>query len=151
MTAKMLSHIKVDYPALSLFKALLVGTWHNLSDEKLADSLHRDFVFMNFCEFNIGGNKPNGTTLLRFRAKLLKQNLFNSLLIIINTMLETNQLKLSNGKHVATDAILIQSSRRAKKFCRVKSPLMLNKLMELVTTLSNTQMIKMLNGLLRRH
>ena len=30
-------------------------------------------------------------------------------------MLENNQLKLSNGKHVAMDATLIQSARRAKK------------------------------------
>jgi hypothetical protein len=30
-------------------------------------------------------------------------------------MLENNQLKLSNGKHVAMDATLIQSARRTKK------------------------------------
>ncbi|CAC9500573.1 hypothetical protein [uncultured Gammaproteobacteria bacterium] len=33
----------------------------------------------------------------------------------INLMLERNQLKLSNGKHVVMDATLIQSVRRAKK------------------------------------
>lgn len=113
--AKELSHIKVDYSALSLFKALLVGTWHNLSDEKLADSLGRDLVFINFCGFSLSGNKPEGTTIGRFRTKLSKENLFDRLLSSINLMLENNQLKLSNGKHVAMDATLIQSARRPRK------------------------------------
>jgi IS5 family transposase len=110
-----LAPIKTDYSAVSLFKALLIGTWHNLSDEKLADSLGRDLVFIKFCEFSISGNKPDATTLLRFRNKLVKHNLFDQLLSSINTMLEAHQLKLSNGKHVAMDATLIQSARRAKK------------------------------------
>jgi hypothetical protein len=46
--AKQLAPIEVDYAAVSLFKALLIGTWHNLSDERLADSLGRDLVFSNF-------------------------------------------------------------------------------------------------------
>ncbi|WP_171004269.1 transposase [Bathymodiolus heckerae thiotrophic gill symbiont] len=89
--------------------------WHNLSDEKLADSLSRELVFINFCNFSLAGNKPDATTIGRFRTKLSKQNLFDRLLSSINTMLENNQLKLSNGKHVAIDATLIQSARCAKK------------------------------------
>ena len=107
--------IKTDYNAISLFKALLIGTWHNLSDESLADSLKRDLVFINFCGFSLSGNKPDATTLLRFRDKLIKQNLFDQLLTTINTILESNNLKLSNGTHVAMDATLIKSSRRPKK------------------------------------
>lgn len=110
-----LAPIKTDYSAVSLFKALLIGTWHNLSDERLADSLTRDLVFIKFCEFSISGNKPDATTLLRFRDKLVKHNLFDQLLSSINIMLEAHQLKLSNGKHVAMDATLIQSARRPKK------------------------------------
>ena len=94
--AKDLAHIKIDYSTVSLFKALLIGTWHNLSDEKLSDSLARDLVFINFCGFSISGNKPDATTIGRFRSKLSKQNLFDRLLGSINTMLESNQLKLSN-------------------------------------------------------
>lgn len=110
-----LAPIKTDYSAVSLFKALLIGTWHHLSDERLADSLTRDLVFIKFCEFSISGNKPDATTLLRFRDKLVKHNLFDQLLSSINIMLEAHQLKLSNGKHVAMDATLIQSARRPKK------------------------------------
>ncbi len=59
---KKLTDINTDYSAVSLFKALLIGRWHHLSDERLADSLSRDLVFMNFCEFSISGNKPDATT-----------------------------------------------------------------------------------------
>jgi IS5 family transposase len=92
--AKQLAHIKIDYSAVSLFKALLIGTWHNLSDERLADSLTRDLVFINFCDFSLNGHKPDATTIGRFRAKLTKQNLFDRLLGSINTLLENKQLKL---------------------------------------------------------
>jgi len=112
---KQLTHIKTDYSAVSLFKALLIGTWHNLSDERLADSLSRDLVFIKFCDFSLSGHKPDATTIGRFRAQLTQQNLFDRLLGSINTLLENKQLKLSNGKHVAMDATLIQSARRAKK------------------------------------
>jgi hypothetical protein len=67
--AQQLAHIKTDYSAVSLFKALLIGTWHHLSDERLADSLSRDLVFIKFCEFSINGNKPDATTLLRFERQ----------------------------------------------------------------------------------
>ena len=108
-------NVKTDYHPINLFKALLIGTWHNLSDEKLADSLNRDLVFIDFCGFSLSGNKPDATTILRFRNKLVKRNLFDKLLMTINQMLEVQNLKLNNGKHVAMDATLIHSSRRAKK------------------------------------
>lgn len=108
-------NIKTDYNPIHLFKALLIGTWHNLSDEKLADSLNRDLVFIDFCGFSLSGNKPDATTILRFRNKLVTHNLFDTLLTTINQMLEAQNLKLNNGKHVAMDATLIQSSRRTKK------------------------------------
>ncbi len=113
--AKQLKNINVDYAAVSLFKALLIGTWHNLSDERLADSLNRDLVFISFCGFSLSGNKPDATTLLRFRNKLVQQNLFDPLLALINTMLEDNQPKLANGKHVAMDATLIQRNKLRNK------------------------------------
>jgi IS5 family transposase len=111
-------NIKTDYHPVNLFKALLIGTWHNLSDEKLADSLNRDLVFIDFCGFSLSGNKPDATTILRFRNKLVKHSLFDKLLLTINQMLEAQNLKLNNGKHVAMDATLIQSSRRAKKILK---------------------------------
>ena len=66
--AKQLAHIKTDYSSVGLFKALLIGTWHHLSDEKLSDSLARDLVFIKFCDFNLSVHKPDATTIGRFRA-----------------------------------------------------------------------------------
>ncbi len=61
-------------------------------------------------------------------------------------MLENNQLKLSNGKHVAIYTTLIQSARRAKKIITIK----LARFMKLIVTQFNIQMIKMQDGHLRR-
>ena len=65
-------------------------------------------------------------------------------------MLEDNQLKLSNGKHVAMDATLIQSSRRAKKVLQPLNPHKPMKLISLMMILFNIQTIKMPNGLLKQ-
>lgn len=107
--------IKTDYPAISLFKALLIGTWYNLSDERLASSLNRDLVFINFCGFSLSANKPDATTIGRFRTRLIKANLLDKLLRNINLQLQQKDLKLANGKYTTADATLIRSSRRSKK------------------------------------
>lgn len=89
--------IRTDYNAMSLFKALLIGTWHNLSDKSLADSLKRDGVFMNFCGFSISDNKPDATTLLRFSNPLIKHLLLNKLLTVINQQ-NSKALKSQNPR-----------------------------------------------------
>ena len=68
-----LKEVKTDYPPITLFKALLLGTWYNLSDERLANSLTRDLVFINFCNFSLADSKPNSTTIGRFRNKLIQK------------------------------------------------------------------------------
>ena len=51
-----LKGIQSDYSVLSLFKILLLQTWHNLSDAGVSDALHRDLVFMHFCGFMLWSN-----------------------------------------------------------------------------------------------
>ena len=46
--AELLSGVRGDYDPLSLFKRLLLQTWHGLSDESIAQALRRDLVFMGF-------------------------------------------------------------------------------------------------------
>lgn len=107
--------IQGDYPALSLFKMVLLQTWYNLSDAKMAEAMNRDLVFIRFCGFSLEGNKPDAATLCRFRNRLNQGNYLDSLLSMINKSLEAHELKLVNGKYVSSDATLIQSSRRPKK------------------------------------
>lgn len=110
-----LQDIQTDYDPLSLFKSLLLQTWHNLSDAALSSALHRDLVFMRFCGFSLDGTKPDAATICRFRKKLIKNNLLEPLLLQVNQSLETQGLKLSQGQYVSADATLIHSARRPRK------------------------------------
>ena len=49
--AELLSGVLGDYEPVSLFKMWLLQTWHNLSDESIAQALRRDWVFIRFCGF----------------------------------------------------------------------------------------------------
>jgi len=113
--AKHFDEIKGDYSAISLFKVLLLQTWFNLSDASVTNALCRDVVFMRFCEFSLEGNKPNASTLCRFRNRLVNSGLLDELLGLINDQLASQDLKLTNGKYVSCDATLISSARRPRK------------------------------------
>ena len=110
-----LESLQGDYSALSLFKMLLLQTWHNLSDEGVSQAVKRDLVFMGFCEFSVSGNKPDATTLCHFRKRLVDSSQLEGLLYIVNADLESKNLKVANGKYLSSDATLIQSARRPRK------------------------------------
>jgi len=107
--------IQGDYSSISLFKMLLLQTWFNMSDEVVSNAVCRDIVFMRFCGFSLEGNKPNASTLCRFRARLVASGQLASLLDRINGQLSEQGLKLANGKYVSCDATLISSARRPRK------------------------------------
>lgn len=111
----LLQRLRGDYCPLSLLKMLLLQTWHNMSDDRIAAALRRDLVFIRFCGFSLDGNKPDGTTLGRFRNRLVKHGLLDDVLEVVNDSLCAKGLKLSHGKYVSSDATLIQSARRPKK------------------------------------
>lgn len=104
-----------DYSGLSLFKVLLLQSWFNLSDMSIATALTRDIVFIRFCRFSIDGNKPDASTICRFRHRLVKSGKLDRLLRMINQQLESRDLKVADGKYVSCDATLISSSRRPRK------------------------------------
>ena len=113
--SKLVASIETDYDPLSLFRMMLLQTWHNLSDERIANALRRDIVYMRFCGFTLEGKKPDASTLCRFRKRLNKNKLFEKLLEAVNESLEARDLKVSKGKYVSTDATLIASARRPRK------------------------------------
>ena len=59
------------YDPLILFKCLLVGQWHGLSDPKLERSLKVRLDFMLFCGLDLHGAVPDETTHCRFRNALV--------------------------------------------------------------------------------
>ena len=96
--AELLAGVRGDYDPLSLFKMLWLPTWHDLSDESIAQALRRDWVFMRFCGCTLAGAKPDACTLCRFRKHLVDAGLLAILLRQIHHSLRARGPNMANGK-----------------------------------------------------
>lgn len=103
------------YDTLKMFKALLLGQWHSLSDPGLEQSLRVRLDFLEFSGFSLGDNLPDETTFCRFRNKLVKQNKFDSLFNEVNRQLEELGLKVKSADVAIVDATIISSNARPRK------------------------------------
>lgn len=107
---------RMPYDALKMFKAILLGQWHNLSDPELARCLKLRIDFMLFCGFDLIDQFPDDTTLCRFRNRLIalgkSQKLFNH----INHQLEHHGLSIHNAQGAVIDATLIETAARPNKY-----------------------------------
>lgn len=75
------------YPLLPMFRAILLGQWHSLSDPELERSLVTRLDFMLFCHFPDEMNLPDHSTLNRFRNWLVKEHVLEDLMLQINQQL----------------------------------------------------------------
>ena len=60
------------YDPLVLFKCLLIGQWHGLSDPKLERAMKVRLDFMIFCGLDLHAPVPDETTHCRFRNTLVR-------------------------------------------------------------------------------
>jgi IS5 family transposase len=101
------------YDNLKMFKAVLLGQWHNLSDPELEEALCLRLDFLLFTGFE--GDVPDETTLCRFRNKLTELKLDKLLFEEINRQLRQKGLILKSTRGAVIDATLIESSNRPRK------------------------------------
>lgn len=104
---------QVPYEYINLFKILLVQQWHSLSDPKMEESLKTRIDFMWFCGYGLATNKfivPDETTICRFRNKLIKHQILEELLYLVNKDLEHNNLKVKISNGAILDATLIEAA-----------------------------------------
>ncbi|MCP2041975.1 IS5 family transposase [Neisseria sp. HSC-16F19] len=97
------------YPLLPMFKAVLLGQWHSLSDPELERCLSTRLDFILFCRFD-GLNMPDHSTLCRFRNWLAQDNTLAMLLDEINRQLADKQLKVEKAEAAVIDATIIQTA-----------------------------------------
>lgn len=101
------------YPALVMFKVLLLQSWFNLSDEDMEYALHDRISFARFTGFSLEDETPDHTTICRFRNSLVEKKLLHKLLDEINGQL------IRQGKLVKTgcsvDASIISSANHPTK------------------------------------
>lgn len=102
------------YDPLVLFKCLLVGQWHGLSDPKLERALKVRLDFMLFAGLDLHGTVPDETTHCRFRGALVKAGIYDDLLAEVCRQIEGHGLKLKEAEAAIIDATLIKSAFVAK-------------------------------------
>ena len=96
------------WPPLALFRALLVATWHDLSDVRLAEALDDRASFRRFCGFAAGEPTPERTAFVRFRRALVRAGLDRPLFEAITRQLDARGVVVRTGTLV--DATLIASA-----------------------------------------
>jgi IS5 family transposase len=103
------------YDPLKMFKALLLGQWHNLSDSALEETLRVRLDFIQFTGFSLGDNLPDSTTFCRFRNKLASQKKVDLLFNEVITQLEAHGIKVFAASTAIVDATIISSNARPNK------------------------------------
>ena len=101
------------YPALTMFKILLLQRWYNLSDEALESALYDRISFARFAGLSLEDDVPDATTICRFRSSLAERDLLTKLLGLLNRQLEAKNILVREGAIV--DATVVVSSRRPNK------------------------------------
>lgn len=96
------------YPALVMFKILLLQSWFTLSDEDMEFALHDRISFARFTGFSLEDETPDHTTICRFRNLLVEKKLLHTLLDEINNQLMRQGKLVKKG--CAVDASIISSA-----------------------------------------
>lgn len=98
------------WPPLAMFKALVLATWHDLSDVRLAEALEDRASFRRFCGFARDEDTPERTAFVRFRRLLVAHGLDKSLFEAVTRDLERKGACVRKG--TLLDATVIASASK---------------------------------------
>ncbi|WP_323130401.1 transposase, partial [Sinorhizobium medicae] len=96
------------WPPLSLFRAMLLSVWYDLSDVKIAEALDDSASFRRFCGFSASEPTPERTAFVRFRKALVVQGLDKVLFERITQKLKAQAIQVKTGTLV--NATIIASA-----------------------------------------
>jgi IS5 family transposase len=85
------------WPPLALFRALLLATWHDLSDVRLAEALDDRASFRRFCGFAAHEPTPERTAFVRFRRELVRRGLDRVLFEAVTRQLAAKGVAVRTG------------------------------------------------------
>ena len=100
---------------LVMFKAVLLGQWHSLSDPKLEEALRRRTDFMNFCGISLSDEAPDEITLCRFRNRLITSGRLAGMLAGVNAELQAHGLMIKDSHPAASNDVRAQSPAYPKQ------------------------------------
>ena len=99
---------------LVMFKAVLLGQWHHLSNPKLEEALHMRTDFMDFCGTGFSDDAPDEATLCRFRNRLITSGRLAGMLAGVNAELQAHGLMVKNSHSATTGSVRVRSPARPK-------------------------------------
>jgi IS5 family transposase len=108
-----------SYPAMHMFKILLLQQWYGLSDQEAELSLLDRISFARFVGLSLEESVPDHTTICRFRNLLIKNNLLQCLLDEVNSQMERRGKLVKKG--IAVDASIISSAARPRKQVEIET------------------------------
>lgn len=97
-----------SYPPLTLFKALLIQTWYDLSDYQLEEALDDRLSFRRFVGIGASDSVPDHSTFSVFRSQLRQLQLIEKIFAQVNQQLEIQGQIVKKGTIV--DATLIEAA-----------------------------------------
>jgi transposase, IS5 family len=95
------------YPALAMFKALLLAQWYQLSDPALEEAVADRMSFRRFCGFSLDEATPDETTFCRFRQSLKDGGRADALMRELDRQLGRRGFHVKEGTMI--DATLIEA------------------------------------------
>jgi transposase, IS5 family len=99
------------YPPLMMFKALLLQSWYNLSDQQLESQLARDLLFRRFVGIGLDDAVPDHSSIWRFRQKISEEGRLEYLLDLLNQGLTEAGLYIKKGQVSIIDASVIEAKQ----------------------------------------
>ncbi len=99
------------YRALSMFRALLLAQWYQLSDPALEEALADRISFRRFCGFALDDTTPDETTLCRFRLALAETGQGERLLAELDRQLGQRGFLVKSGTMIDATLIEAQAAR----------------------------------------
>jgi transposase, IS5 family len=96
------------WPPLSMFRALLLSVWYDLSDVKLAEALDDRASFRRFCGFCGTEPVPERTAFVRFRRARIAAGLDRAVFEAVTAQLKAKAVTVKTGTIV--DATIIASA-----------------------------------------
>jgi IS5 family transposase len=103
------------YPAINMFKILLVQRWEKLSDPQMEFALRDRISVIRFVGFPLSSPTPDHSTICRFRNELLKTGTFEVLLNEINFQLSSLGFMVKEKSSAVIDATIVSSHSRPRK------------------------------------
>jgi len=98
------------WPPRTLFKALLLSVWRDLSDVRLAEALDDRGSFRRFCGFPALEATPERTAFVRLRKALVARGLDKMLFEAVTAQLKARAIRVKTGTLV--DATIIASASK---------------------------------------